>query len=418
MFCKTDFTKKSYICKTNFTNMEHLYEAFDLKLRSVPSKFSRFLKNSINWNHRLISISGARGTGKTTLILQHIKEEFGTPSKEVLYVDVSHFYFSTNTILNLADDFYKKGGKYLFLDEIHKYPDWSTEIKQIFDTYSELYVVFTGSSILEIEKGGADLSRRLVKYFLPGLSFREFLSIEQGINLDVVNLNQIPANHMAIAHEIVVQVRPLASFADYLKYGYYPFFTEGKDVYPDKLQSTLNQILEVDLPAAVSIDYSSILKLKKLLSIISASVPFKPNMNKIAILTGVSRPTLTRLFELLERAQLINSLHSSVKGIQQMAKIDKVYLNNTNIMEVLAPDNANKGNLRETFFFNQLKYSHTVELPKAGDFIADGRWLFEIGGKNKSSKQIDGHPDAYVVADDIETGYNHKIPLWLFGFLY
>lgn len=398
--------------------MEHLYDSFNQKLRHVPSRFARFLKNRINWNHRLISITGARGAGKTTLILQHIIESFGKPSKEVLYVDVSHFYFTTNTILDLADEFYKKGGKYLFLDEIHRYAGWANEIKQIHDTYAELHVVFTGSSILEIDKGGADLSRRLVRYFLPGLSFREFIQIDQNIELNTIDLNHILKEHREITHDIILKIKPLAIFSDYLQYGYYPFFIDGKDVYAEKLLNTINQILEVDLPASVNIDYSSIRKLKILLSIVSESVPFKPNFNKISQLTEVSRPTLSRLFELLEKAQLINSLQTSVSGIRQLGKVDKVYVNNPNIMAILAPDNANKGNLRETFFLNQLKNIHKVEIPDAGDFIVDDKWTFEVGGKNKSISQIRNISNAFIVADDIETGYETKIPLWLFGFLY
>lgn len=398
--------------------MERLFDAFDQKLRYVPSNFSRFLKSQVNWTHRLISITGARGTGKTTLILQHIFENFKKPSKEVLFADVSHLYFSSNTILDLADEFYKKGGKYLFLDEIHRYPGWSNELKQIYDTYAELHIVFTGSSILEIEKGGADLSRRVVKYFLPGLSLREYISFDQKIEINTIDLLTIINDHRDFTYEITRKLKPLAIFSDYVKYGYYPYFIEGRDVYPEKLLNTIDQILEVDLPAAVNIDYSSVRKLKRLLSVVSESVPFKPNFNKISTLTEVSRPTLSRLFELLERAQLINSLQTNVNGIRKLGKIDKVYLNNTNIMEVLASENVNKGNLRETFFLNQLTISHKVELPEAGDFIVDDKWIFEVGGKNKNSSQIKDLSNAFIVADDIENGYDKKIPLWVFGFLY
>lgn len=398
--------------------MERLFEVFDQKLRHVPSDFSRYLKNRINWNHRLISVTGARGAGKTTLILQHIAENYTVPSKEVLYADVSHLYFSSHTILDLADEFYKKGGKYLFLDEIHRYAGWANEIKQAYDTYADLHIVFTGSSILEIDKGGADLSRRVVRYLLPGLSFREFILIESKIEFDTINMDQILKEHRAISNQILQKIKPLAMFSDYLAYGYYPYFMEGKDVYSEKLLNTINQILEVDLPYSVNIDFTSVRKLKKLLSIISESVPFKPNINKISNLTEVSRPTLSRLFELLERAQLINSLQNSVDGIRQLGKIDKIYLNNTNLMHVLAQENPDKGNARETFFLNQLSSNHKVELPVSGDFIVDDKWTFEIGGKNKNSKQIINQSDAFIAADDIETGYENKIPLWLFGFLY
>jgi len=398
--------------------MERLYEIFDLKLRHIPEKFSRSLLSNINWKHRLISLLGARGTGKTTLVLQHIKRNFQTPGKEVLYADVNHIFFNTSTLIDLADQFYKKGGKYLFLDEIHKYPNWSVELKQIYDTYADLHVVITGSSILEIEKGEADMSRRAVKGFLPGMSFREFLELDQGIHFNPVTFEDILNHHQEIANEIAAQIRPLEYFDDYLQYGYYPYFIEGKEVYFEKLLSTINLILETDIPVAEKIDFYTIIKIKKLLSIIATSVPFKPNTEKLSAVAEVSRPTLIKLFNLLQRAQLILMLQSSTKGIQKMAKPEKLYLNNPNLMYALAPANADKGTLRETFFLNQLQDNHKVELPRAGDFIVDDTYTFEVGGKNKTPRQLTGIQNAFVVADDIETGFEHKIPLWLFGLLY
>ncbi|HPR58113.1 MAG TPA: AAA family ATPase [Bacteroidales bacterium] len=398
--------------------MERLYEIFDLKLRHIPEKFSRSLLSNINWKHRLISLLGARGTGKTTLVLQHIKRNFQTPGKEVLYADVNHIFFNTSTLIDLADQFYKKGGKYLFLDEIHKYPNWSVELKQIYDTYADLHVVITGSSILEIEKGEADMSRRAVKRFLPGMSFREFLELDQGIHFNPVTFEDILNHHQEIANEIAAQIRPLEYFDDYLQYGYYPYFIEGKEVYFEKLLSTINLILETDIPVAEKIDFYTIIKIKKLLSIIATSVPFKPNTEKLSAVAEVSRPTLIKLFNLLQRAQLILMLQSSTKGNQKMAKPEKLYLNNPNLMYALAPANADKGTLRETFFLNQLQDNHKVELPRAGDFIVDDTYTFEVGGKNKTPRQLTGIQNAFVVADNIETGFEHKIPLWLFGLLY
>lgn len=398
--------------------MEQLYEIFDIKLRSTSLKFSRFLYHTVNWDNRLISILGARGSGKTTLVLQYIKHKFRTPSKEVLYADVNHIYFSRNTLLELADRFYKAGGKYLFFDEIHKYRGWSNEIKQIHDTYKGLFVVFTGSSILEIKKGEADLSRRVVSYLLPGLSFREFLELDQSLKFDVVSWDDLLRNSTQIAHDISSRFKPLAYFGDYLRYGYYPFFAEGKKSYPEKLMNTIELILEVDLPSVESIDFAQIQKLKKLLAIISESSPFKPNTQKLAALTGVSRVTLIKFFSMLDRAQLLLSLNSAAKGIRRMGKPEKIYLNNTNLMYTLAPETVNRGNLRETFFFNQVQPRHKVALPKTGDFFVDNQYLFEVGGGNKTHKQIAGIADAFIVKDDIETGATGTIPLWLFGFLY
>jgi hypothetical protein len=374
--------------------------------------------NRIGWDNRLISIQGARGAGKTTLLLQYIKQQYGKPSKQVLYADLNNIYFSTHTILDLADQFYKAGGKFLFLDEIHKYPNWSVEIKQIYDTYHELNVVITGSSILEIKRGEADLSRRLVSYLLPGLSFREYLELDQETVFEPVSLDSIVKHHMGISAEITRMIRPLEHFTNYLTHGYYPYFTEGKDSYTERLFNTINLILEVDLPAVENIGFNSIQKLKKLLSIVSQSVPFKPNTHKLAELTEVSRVTLIRFFYLLEKAQLLSLLQTSTKGIQKMAKPDKIYLNNTNLMAALSPLSQDTGTQRETFFYNQLHHHHKIELPKEGDFLVNDQFVFEIGGKNKTFKQIAAHANAMIAAGNIETGFDKKIPLWLFGFLY
>lgn len=398
--------------------MDKLYEIFDIKLRAVSTKFKRFLFKEIDWSNRMISIQGARGAGKTTLLLQYIKQEFGKPSNRILYVDVNHLFFSQNSLIDLADEFYKQGGKHLFLDEIHKYQNWSTELKQIFDTYPDLQIVFTGSSILEIQKGEADLSRRLVSYLLPSLSFREFLELNNQIYLETYSFDDILKNHMEIAHQINLSIRPFEFFSTYLKSGQYPFFKENVGSYQEKLMNTISLILEVDLPAADSIDFSNIQKLKKLLVIIAQSVPFKPNTQKLSELIGVSRNTLIRFFVLLEKAQLISTVQSATKGIRKMAKPDKIYLNNTNLIHALGGDLANTGSIRETFFFNQMSYSHLVELPKTGDFLVDKKYVFEVGGKNKTQKQIAEQEHVYLVKDGIETGAMNIIPLWLFGFLY
>ena len=398
--------------------MERLYELFDVKLKNTPLNFKRFLYQKIDWENRLISIQGARGAGKTTLILQHIKERFGVPSNQVLYTDVNHLYFSQNTLMDLADRFYKTGGKYLFLDEIHKYQNWSVEIKQIYDTYAGLHLVFSGSSILEILKGEADLSRRVVSYHLPGMSFREFLELDQGLVYESYDLETLLKEHMRITHSVSETIRPLEYFGHYIRYGYYPYFIEGEQVYTEKLLNTINLILEVDLPAIERIDFNNIQKLKNLLSVVAASVPFKPNTQKLAGLTGVSRQTVIRFFSLLAKARLLLLLQQATKGIRKLGKPDKIYLNNTNLMYALSPENPNTGTLRETFFFNQLQPGHRVELPGSGDFLVDGKYVFEIGGKGKDMKRISGLDQAFIVKDDIETGAPGVLPLWLFGFLY
>jgi hypothetical protein len=398
--------------------MDQLYELFITRLRNIPTKFSRFLADQINWDNRLISITGARGAGKTTLILQHIKKKYKVPDKIVLYADVNNPFFLEKTLFDLAEMFYKKGGQILFLDEIHKYQGWSEEIKEIYDTYSDLKLVITGSSILEIEKGKADLSRRLVNYFLTGLSFREYINLASKLDFHHYSLEQILNDHMKISYSISESVRPLEYFSDYLKFGYYPYFLEGEKEYADKLLNTVNLVLEVDLPAITGIDYHSVYKMKSLLAVISSSVPFKPNTQKLSNLIGLSRPTLIKNFTLLKSAQLINMLQSSTKGIQKLAKPEKIYLNNPNLIRALAPDNFDIGNLRETFFLNQLVKNHKVEKPAKGDFLINGKYTFEVGGKDKQFKQIKEVQDSWLVSDNIETGYDKRIPLWLFGFLY
>ena len=398
--------------------MQELFEIFDIKLRSVQMRFKRFLFHEIDWNNRMIAIQGARGSGKTTLLLQHIKSKFSRTGNSVLYVDVNHFYFTQNTLIDLADSFYKQGGSYLFLDEIHKYQNWSIELKQIYDTYHELQIIFTGSSILELQKGEADLSRRMISYFLPGLSFREYLEFNHQLKYEKLSLESLRENHWGFSQEINGDIRPLELFKNYLKQGYYPYFKENISSYNEKLINTINLIIEVDLPAVERIDFSNIQKIKKLLSIISQSVPFKPNTKKLAEMISVSRPTLIRFFQMLHKAQLISLLQSSTKGVQKMAKPDKIYLNNSNLMYALGGDLSNIGNIRESFFYSQVSVKHQLSLPKSGDFLVDSKYTFEVGGKNKTSKQIEGIENAYIVKDDIETGYNHIIPLWLFGFLY
>ncbi len=387
------------------------------KIENVKLDFKRYLFTQINWKRRLIGIKGARGTGKTTLLLQHIKENFGI-SDEVLYVSLDNIYFTEHKLIDLADNFVKTGGKYLFLDEVHKYPQWSREIKNIYDDFPGLNVVFTGSSVLEIDKSEADLSRRAVIYNLPVLSLREFIEIKYGIKLEVYSLTDILENHLEIATLIVERIKPIKEFNSYNLNGAYPFFIETGPDYSDHLERIINLILETDLPAFTPIDFHSIVKLKQLLLVMSESVPFQPNISKLSNKIGITRDTVIKYLHYLEKAQLISLLRSNTKGISKMAKPEKIYLNNNNLSYTLQPERTNKGTVRETFFFHQLSVKHTVKMPPKGDFIVDDKYVFEVGGKSKTRKQIIDLTDAYVVSDNIEYGFKHKIPLWLFGFLY
>ena len=398
--------------------MEELFDFFYRELRKTDLRFQRYLINDIDWEGRLLAITGARGTGKTTMILQHIKQAFGNSPKEALYVSADNIWFSGNRLFDLANDFEKQGGKYLFIDEVHKYENWSQEIKNIHDSFSDLRVAITGSSMLEIYKGNADLSRRAAHYILRGLSFREFLKYDQNFEFEKITLEDILRNHIEIAGSFNDKARPLPLFSAYLKQGYYPYYKADKRFYLSKLANTINLILETDLPAVDTIEMYSIRKIKKLLWLISQSVPFTPNITDLAKDLNVSRNSLLNYLTILERAGLINLLQSNRRGINSLAKPEKIYLNNTNHIYAFNASKPDIGNLRETFFFNQLQAVSEVTSANRADFTVDDKYIFEIGGKNKGHEQIAGLKNAYLALDNLEYGFGNKIPLWLFGLLY
>ena len=389
--------------------MEKLFEQFKKLLRETDTNFFRYIYSEINWKNRMIGLIGPRGVGKTTLVLQYIKQNLNPDS--TLYVTAEDFYFADNKLIDLADAFVKLGGKYLFIDEIHKYKDWAKELKLIYDYHSELNVVFTGSSILDIKKGASDLSRRTVMYNMQGLSFREYLKLFHNIDVNTYTLEEI-LNHRIDIKEIE---RPLPLFNDYLKQGYYPFaLDEDFDL---KLQQIINQTLEVDIPLFAGMNVSTGRKLKQLLAIISNSVPFKPNMTSIATMLGASRNNIVDYCMYIEEAGMIAQLRDTTNGIRSLGKVDKIYLDNTNLIYSLAGNTSNIGNIRETFFFNQLRVKYNIFSSKVADFIVDDM-TFEVGGKNKGLKQIQGVEKGYIVKDDIELGYLNTIPLWQFGLIY
>lgn len=398
--------------------MEELFDFFYRELRKTDLSFQRYLTDKIDWEGRLSAITGARGTGKTTMILQHIKQKFGNAPKEALYVSADNIRFSNNRLFDLANDFEKQGGKYLFIDEVHKYENWSQELKNIYDCFSDLKVVITGSSMLQIYKGNADLSRRAVHYTLHGMSFREFLKYDQNIEFENYTLDNILQNHIEIAGNVNDKIRPLPLFNTYLKQGYYPYYKSDKRFYLSKLANTVNLILETDLPAVETIEMYSIRKIKKLLWIISQSVPFTPKITDLAKDLDVSRNSLLNYLTILERGGLVNLLQSSTKGLNSLAKPEKIYLNNTNHIYAFDVNKPDIGNLRETFFFNQLQAVSEVTSAQKADFTVDGTYIFEVGGKNKGYEQIVGLKNAYLALDNLEYGFGNKIPLWLFGMLY
>jgi len=398
--------------------MEELFDSFYRELRKTDLSFQRYLIDEIDWTGRLSAITGARGTGKTTMILQYIKKTFGNAPKEVLYVSADNIWFSGNRLFDLANDFEKQGGRFLFIDEIHKYDNWSQEIKNIYDSFSNLKVVITGSSMLQIYKGNADLSRRAVHYYLHGLSFREFLKYDQNLEFHKLTLDDIVHNHIEIAAMINEKIKPIPLFNNYLKQGYYPYYKESKRFYWSKLANTMNLTLETDLPAVEQIEMYSIRKIKKLLYVISQSVPFTPNITNLSHNLEVSRNSLLNYLTILERGELINLLQNSTKKFNSLAKPDKIYLNNPNQIFAFDSIKPDVGNLRETFFYNQLHVISKLTSDEHADFKVNDKYYFEIGGKNKGYQQITGLKDAYLALDNLEYGYGNKIPLWLFGMLY
>jgi predicted AAA+ superfamily ATPase len=398
--------------------MDDLFEKYQKKIQNTSTLFVRSLIDDINWDARLIGIKGARGVGKTTLLLQYMKLHFSNELEKSLYVSLDSVAFTNRNLVDLADQFVKKGGKYLFLDEVHKYGNWAQELKNIYDDYPELKVVFTGSSLLEILNARADLSRRALIYHMQGLSFREYLALETGQHFERLSLEELLNNHLAIATSINSRIKPFQYFERYLKQGYYPYYKEQPENYAQRLEEIINMMLEIELPLLRGVDLGYIHKVKQLLAIISESVPFIPNVSNLSAKMGINRATLMNYLHYLAEIGLTINLYKEAKGNSKLQKPSKIYLENTNLMYVLSPSKTNTGNIRETFFANQLRDKHLLGYHETADFFVDQTYSFEIGGKDKSGKQINTLKNAFIVSDDIEYGYQNKIPLWLFGFLY
>lgn len=400
--------------------MKQLFSAFHRKLEETDMRFERYLKSQIDWNNRLTAITGARGTGKTTMLLQHIKEQYGNNPENVLFVSLDNIYFSTNNLYALADAFYSLGGKELYFDEVHKYPNWAQEIKNIYDDFPKLKIVFTGSSMLQIFKADADLSRRVRHFQLFGLSFREFLIFEGLLRKTQMPflLEEILENHVSIAQKLLREITPLPAFLKYLQYGYYPYYQEDIAGYGERVLQTFNTVMESDLPNVENIDFYSINRIKKLFYILSEMVPFTPNISQLSQMVEVTRTSLMNYLQLLEKSHSVLLLKQQATGIRQMVKPEKIYLQNTNYNYALSAENPEIGNLRETFFFNQLQQNHKVTYTKQTDFCIDGKYYFEIGGKNKTTRQIKNLDNAFLALDGLTTGFRNEIPLWLFGFIY
>ena len=396
--------------------METLFQKSYVKINSTSVSFIRYLMPAIDWSSRLIGIKGARGAGKTTLLLQYAKQSLPL-DHQTLYTSLDSLYFTQNTLIGLAEQFVSQGGKYLLLDEVHRYPSWSQELKNIYDDLPDLQVIFTGSSIMHLNTAKGDLSRRAIMYELHGLSFREFLNLRSKTNFESVGLKELLKDHTAIALAITSTIKPLAHFRDYLEFGYYPYFLENEKLYPQKLAETISLAIQIDLPSFHEINYSSIEKIRLLLHIIAESVPFKPNISKLSERIGISRNSLILFIRYLEDMRIIKGLYPATGGIGILQKPEKIYLHHPNLQYALSDTNTNIGNARESMFLNQSSTLGTVNYAEEGDFIFK-EYTFEVGGKNKTNKQIKDLKSSFVVADEIEVGHLHKIPLWLFGFLY
>lgn len=379
------------------------------QLQQTTSTFHRYMYDQVSWQSRMFGLVGPRGVGKSTMILQYIKEHRN--ERRMFYVSADHMYFTSHSLVDLVDQFAKEGGEQIFIDEIHKYENWSRELKQIYDTHPDVKVGFTGSSVLDIYKGQADLSRRAPIFMMQGLSFREYLMLFHQIEVPVYTLDDIleqRATLPLISH-------PLPLFHDYLERGYYPFSSESD--FELRLRQVVNQTMEVDIPLYANMNASTGQKLKKLLAVIARSVPFKPVMDSIATAIGVSRNVLPDYFLYMEQAGMIGQLRDGTGGIRGVGKVEKVYLDNPNLAYILATESADTGNIRETFFYNQMRVTTDVISSRISDFeIVDK--TFEVGGKKKGKKQIADAAQGYVVKDDIELGYDNIIPLWAFGLTY
>ena len=373
------------------------------------------MHDALDMNEKLIGIIGSRGVGKTTFILQYLKE-LDVPFEKKLYFSADHFQAVKYSLYEIAEEFSKQGGEVLAIDEIHKYPNFEMELKSIYDTF-DLKVIFSGSSALKLEHSKADLSRRAVLYRVNGMSFKEFLEYETGKVFNTYSLEDILSHHTSIALDINGKIKPFEYFKKYLEYGYYPFYQENKNNYNQKLLEIVNVVLESDLPLIFNIEAKNIFKLKKLLSLLCQSKPYELNISKLSTKIGINRNTLYSYLHYLEAGSLTKMIKQVSQGDGILCKPEKLYLNNTNLNFAYCEE-RDIGTLREQFFVNQLHLLHNIHDSKIGDFLVDGKYIFEIGGKNKSFKQIKDIENSFVVSDDIEIGVGNKVPLWLFGFLY
>ncbi len=397
--------------------MERLQSLYYRKVEMTDLSFKRYLYQRINWDNRLIIINGAKGVGKTTLMLQHIKEAFKDRLQQALYVSLDHIWFLQHDLLELTEYFYTHGVTHLFLDEVHKLPNWQQQVKNIYDYYPDLFIVATGSSLLQLQKSiTGDLSRRHKLYTLYGLSLREYMELEGIKGLPLLSLEEILENHGPISAQITNNIKILPHFERYLKEGYYPFYKEVGESFSEKVCRAVDNTIEVDIPCVSNIDYESVYKIKQLLAILSSEKPFTLNLSTLSEVLQSTRATVLKLLDLLDKGAIIRKLYASESGLNSMKKPEKILFDNSNLIFSLSDGNI--GTARESCFASLLSTDHHCLMPTQGDFLVDKKYLFEVGGKNKGFAQIRNIESSFVVRDGIEIGSTNKIPLWLFGLLY
>ena len=396
--------------------LQPLYDSYHRKIAKVDLRFKRYLYGQINWKARIISIKGARGVGKTTMLLQHILENYEDIDR-TLYATLDNLWFTTHSLIDLVDWADRQGITRLYLDEVHRYKGWAQTLKNIYDDYPDMSIVYTSSSLLVMDNAKVDMSRRQTSYTLNGMSFREYLDLEGVFQTEAIPLEKLLKHHVQEAMDIVGKIKVAPLFEAYLSHGYYPFYRESQEDFSLRLRETVTVVIDSDLPSVENVNYETLQKAKKLLMIISEHVPFEPNMSELWQQLSTDNESGLKMLYSLDKAQVLALLTAKVKNYKSLTKPDKIFLGNPNLMHVLCPK-VDKGTERETFFLSQLYVLHDVRYPKQGDFLIDGKQLFEVGGKGKTFDQIADIQDSYLAVDDTEVGSGNRIPLWLFGFLY
>lgn len=396
--------------------LQPLFNNYHRKIARIDLRFKRYLYDQINWSARIISIKGARGVGKTTMLLQHILEKYEDIDK-TLYASLDDLWFATHSLIDLVDWADQHDIRRLYLDEVHKYERWKETLKNIYDSYPDMSIVYTSSSLLIMDNATVDLSRRQTAYTLHGLSFREFLAFEDVAHFPVIPLEDLLQNHVRHAMQIVQEVKVASYFETYLEHGYYPFYREVGDDFASRLREIVSVVIDSDLPAVENMAFETIQKVKKLVMIISERVPFEPKMSDLWAQLATNNELGLRMLYALDKAQILSLLTSKAKHYKFLYKPDKIFLGNPNLMHVLCPM-VNKGNERETLFCCQLQVNNDVKHPFKGDFLVNDKYLFEVGGRKKSFEQIADVPNSFLAVDDTEVGHGNRIPLWLFGFTY